>query len=234
MERGGHLMLGGHSEDVARKVTAFLAGQDGPDGKHRCADGRHGVQPLSRAAEIRPLQERLFFQHEQRGARPRRGLPMSVKCRAHPKLSEPGLEYPTCCRDRRVQAPAVPHGRDRGQWLQYQVAAVNGVFYAIFAAIAWVSARAQAGTESRPVKRRDRHSDPVWPVGTTPGRGPPSYSGTQDTQNRRICVRRRASPIRRSRAPIRRCSDVGTTPIVPTSRLFRPGRGFACLVGHRR
>ena len=36
---------------------------------------------------------------------------------------------------------------------------------------------------------------PVCPVGTTPGRGPPSYSGTQDAQNRRIGVRPNAPPI---------------------------------------
>lgn len=77
-------MLGGHSKDVAREVTAFLAGQDGPNSKHRSADGRHGVQPLSRVAEIRPLQERLFFQHEEPGARPAAGFPLSVKCRPIP------------------------------------------------------------------------------------------------------------------------------------------------------
>ena len=29
MERGGHLMLGGHSEDVAREVTAFWPARTG-------------------------------------------------------------------------------------------------------------------------------------------------------------------------------------------------------------
>ncbi len=55
------------------------------------------------------------------------GCPVSrLRLAMAAKLSE----IPAARRDRRVQAPAVPHGRDR-------------------------------------------HSDPVWPVGTMPGRGPP-------------------------------------------------------------